>query len=57
MYYAVYWVITYNMRGGTVPRNLFGKPVGKIRLCIPRRTSEDNIKMDIKIDGISGLVA
>jgi hypothetical protein len=44
------------MRGGTVPRNLFGKPVGKIRLCIPKHTS-DNIKMYIKIDGISGLVA
>ena len=45
------------MRGGTVPKNLFRKPVGKIRLCIPRLTSEGNIKMDLKIDGKSGLVA
>jgi hypothetical protein len=56
MYYAVYWIITYSMREETVPRNLFGKPVGKIRLCIPGRTSEGNIKMDLKIDEISGLV-
>jgi hypothetical protein len=47
----------YNMLGGTVPGNLFGKPVGKIRLCISRGIPEGNIKMDLKIDGMSGLVA
>ena len=45
------------MSGGAVPRIFFGKPLGKIRLCIPRRTSEGNIKMHLKIDGMSGLVA
>jgi len=40
-----------------VPRNFFGKPVGKIRLSISRCTSEGIIKMDLKIDGMSGLVA
>jgi hypothetical protein len=44
------------MRAGTVPRNLFGKTVLKIRLCVPRRTSKGNIKMDLEIDGMSGLV-
>jgi len=45
------------MRGETVPRNLCGKLVGKIRFSIPTRTSEGNTKMDLKIDGMSGFVA
>jgi len=47
----------YFMRGEIVPKNLFWKPVGTIRLFIPRRISEGNIKMDLKIDGKNGLVA
>jgi hypothetical protein len=34
--------------GGVLYRDLFGKPVGRRPLVIPRGTWKDSIKMDLK---------